>query len=99
MQTDPTGTVLIATGGYLVVINILAWLAFSYDKDQSRIHGWRIPERRLLLLALLGGWPAAKLAQHRLRHKTRKQPFAHRLNMIVMAWVLWLILMTAMKVM
>jgi uncharacterized membrane protein YsdA (DUF1294 family) len=45
----------------------------------------RVPERTLLWLAVLGGGPAAVLAQQLLRHKTRKQPFAGLLWLIVAA--------------
>jgi len=36
---------------------------------------WRTPETTLHLLELLGGWPAAWLTQHMLRHKSRKPGF------------------------
>lgn len=42
----------------------------------------RISERSLLLAALLGGLGAG-LGQRLLRHKTRKQPFATWLRLIV----------------
>lgn len=61
---------------YLPVINVITWLAFWADKERARQGLYRIPERTLLLLALVGGSPAAIHAQQRLRHKTRKQPFA-----------------------
>jgi len=61
---------------YLPVINVITWLAFWADKERARQGLYRIPERTLLLLALAGGSPAAIHAQQRLRHKTRKQPFA-----------------------
>ncbi len=75
-----------APGGLLLLINIITYLAFWRDKAQSRHGGWRITESRLLTLAIIGGWPAAKWAQRRLRHKTRKQPFATILNIIGLAW-------------
>ena len=34
-----------------------------------------MPERRLLVLGLIGGWPGAILAQRLLRHKTIKPAF------------------------
>ncbi|WP_281968533.1 DUF1294 domain-containing protein [Roseovarius nanhaiticus] len=75
-----------ALGGYLLVVNVLTYLAFRSDKRRSEVRAWRTPEKTLLTLALVGGWPAAKLAQRRLRHKTRKQPFAGTLNIIGLAW-------------
>jgi len=55
--------------------SVLAFLVFAFDK-QAAIHGRRrIPEARLHLLSLLGGWPGAWLAQLLLRHKTQKRRF------------------------
>lgn len=71
----------------LFALNATAFGAFWYDKHQARLGGWRVPEKSLLLLALLGGWPAAKLAQRRFRHKTRKQPFGMLLNLVPLGWI------------
>ncbi|MGH1415038.1 MAG: DUF1294 domain-containing protein [Pelagimonas sp.] len=68
---------------YGCVINVAAFLAFWVDKRRAKTHEWRIPEKTLLGLAVAGGSPGAKLAQIRLRHKTRKQPFATLLNLII----------------
>jgi len=59
-------------GGYLVGINLLTFLFYLHDKRKARNKGWRIPEIRLHLLELLGGWPAAFFSQRILRHKTSK---------------------------
>ncbi len=79
----------------LLALNVITFGAFWHDKTQARSGGWRVPERTLLLLALLGGWGAAKYAQGALRHKTIKQPFGLLLNLVPLAWVglaagLWL---------
>jgi len=76
----------VALGGYFLAVNAVTYLAFRRDKRRSEANEWRIPEKTLLTLAIVGGWPAAKLAQRRLRHKTRKQPFAFTLNVIGLAW-------------
>ena len=61
--------------------------AFASDKRRAVAGEWRVAESTLLALAALGGWPAAKLAQHRLRHKTRKQPFRTCLNLSVLPMI------------
>lgn len=78
---------------YGAVINMATFAAFALDKRAAERRVWRIPERRLLLLAAFGGSPAALAAQQMLRHKTRKEPFRTSLWVIVavqaaaLAWV------------
>ena len=74
---------LAAVGAYLVAINLLTYAAFWSDKRAAIRREWRMPERRLLLMTALGGWIGALCGQHVLRHKTRKQPFAAWLAVIV----------------
>lgn len=52
-----------------------AFAAYAWDKYAARNGRERVAESTLHLLALIGGWPGALLAQRVLRHKTRKQPF------------------------
>jgi len=59
----------------------VTFAAFYLDKRAARLGAWRTPEKTLLFLALVGGGVGAKLGQSRLRHKTRKQPFGHLLNL------------------
>ena len=60
---------------YLISINLITFLTYAYDKRAARKHSRRTPERTLHILALLGGSPAALLAQQLLRHKTIKRSF------------------------
>lgn len=73
---------------YFWLMSLLAFLAFRRDKESAINGGWRVPEMTLLTLALIGGWAGAKWAQHRFRHKTRKEPFRSLLNACLLGPVL-----------
>jgi len=60
--------------GYLAA-SLLAFAVYACDKSAARNRQWRTPENSLHLLALLGGWPGALVAQQRLRHKSKKSSF------------------------
>ena len=60
---------------YLIVINIVTWIAFGLDKWKAKSGKWRIPERTLLLMALAGGSLGALAGMIMFRHKTRKAKF------------------------
>lgn len=68
---------------YLLVINLIAFAAMGWDKSSAARGVERIPERTLLTLAAAGGSVGAVAAQQVFRHKTRKQPFATWLLVIV----------------
>lgn len=55
--------------------SILCFLVYALDKAAARAGRWRAPERTLLGLGLIGGWPGGLLAQQMFRHKIRKPPF------------------------
>ena len=65
---------------WAAVWSLVSLAQFGFDKTRARSGGTRVPERRLLITALIGGWPGAKLGQRLFRHKTCKQPFARLLN-------------------
>ncbi len=70
---------------YLAVINVLTFIIYASDKRTARKReGFRVSEKTLLLLALMGGSPAAWLAQKILRHKTKKSAFRVRFWLIVL---------------
>ena len=59
----------------LASVNVLTLWMYAADKNAARAGRWRIPESNLHLLSLLGGWPAAWLAQQNMRHKSSKTEF------------------------
>jgi len=68
----------------LLLLNLLTFAAFGLDKALARAQRRRIPEARLLGLALIGGTPGAYAGRALFRHKTRKQPFSRDLFVIAL---------------
>ncbi|MCO8045753.1 DUF1294 domain-containing protein [Acinetobacter bohemicus] len=79
---------------FISLINALSYWLYAQDKEAAQLGNRRIPENTLHLVAFLGGWPAAWLAQQKLRHKTQKQPFRQiyfctiAFNIILMVWLI-----------
>jgi len=65
---------LIVLGAYFLV-SMITFIAYAIDKSAAQAGRWRTSEASLHLLALLGGWPGALLAQQSLRHKSKKGSF------------------------
>lgn len=79
---------------FLILINVICYWCYSQDKEAAQLGNRRVPEQTLHLLAFFGGWPAAWLAQQRLRHKTQKTSFlrVYRLTIIFhILLLIWLI--------
>lgn len=75
---------LLMLAAWLAAVNAASVTAFAIDKRRAIRGEWRIAEARLLALAAAGGSPGALWARARYRHKTRKQPFSGRLELIAM---------------
>ncbi|WP_286220601.1 cold shock and DUF1294 domain-containing protein [Marinobacter apostichopi] len=88
--------------GYVPVIvpaayaamSLLALIMYAIDKAAAVKGRRRVPENRLHLFELLGGWPGALIGQQLFRHKTRKGSFQLGfwlcviLNVGVLGWLL-----------
>ncbi|ANL27740.1 hypothetical protein AMC90_CH01910 [Rhizobium phaseoli] len=70
-----TMTDIIKMAALFLALNLLVFWVYFLDKQAARDGRWRVSERTLLLLALVGGSLGAVAAQQLLRHKTRKEPF------------------------
>ncbi|MBQ3087658.1 MAG: DUF1294 domain-containing protein [Oscillospiraceae bacterium] len=60
---------------YFVVISAATAAATFYDKLAAKAGRWRVPEKTLLLLALVGGAAAELAVMLVIRHKTRHKKF------------------------
>ena len=68
--------------GFLAAMNVAAFAAYGSDKYRSMHGQWRIRERTLLLLALLGGSAGAWLGMQVFRHKTQHLKFKYGVPVI-----------------
>ncbi|ATO18938.1 cold-shock protein [Acinetobacter sp. LoGeW2-3] len=79
---------------FISLMNLLSYWLYAQDKEAAQLGNRRISENALHLVAFLGGWPAAWLAQQKLRHKTQKQPFRQiyfctiAFNIILILWLI-----------
>lgn len=73
---------------YLILINLAAWGLMGADKDRARKHAWRIPERTLFAVALLGGSLGAILGMYLWHHKTKHWYFVIGMPLILVAQIL-----------
>ena len=64
---SPMGLLLI----YLLVINLVTFLTFGADKRRAKRDKWRVRERTLFLLAIIGGSVGALLGMLVFHHKTK----------------------------
>ncbi len=78
---------------FILIMNAMSYWMYAQDKEAARQGQRRVPEQTLHVLSSLGGWPAAWLAQQKLRHKTQKQPFRNIyfativFNLLLIAWL------------
>ena len=91
-----TAAVLLLQGlaVYLPLINITAAVMTAVDKRRAQRGVWRIPESRLLLVALLGGALGEWLTMLFIRHKTKHLKFMLMLPLflavhtVLLGWLL-----------
>ena len=60
---------------YLIIINLIAFLAMWIDKKKAQYGRWRISEKALFIVVLLGGGIGGIAGMYTFRHKTKKPAF------------------------
>lgn len=72
---------------WLAVINLLTFIVYGADKRRARKGKWRVPEKTLFLLPLLGGSIGALLGMRVFRHKTKHWYFVWGIPAILLAQI------------
>ena len=60
---------------YFIAINLIGFLAMFIDKQKAKRGAWRIPEKSLFIITLLGGGIGTIAGMYLFRHKTKKLYF------------------------
>ena len=89
---DGPVTVVASGGGtalliYLALINLTTFIIYGADKRRARQGKWRVPEKTLFLLPLLGGSVGALLGMRVFHHKTKHWYFRIGLPLILLAQI------------
>ena len=56
---------------YVIIINIIGLFSMLIDKRRAIKKIWRIPEKTLFLIAILGGSIGSNIGMRLFRHKTK----------------------------
>ena len=75
---------------YLIMINIIAFIAYIVDKWLAIRNKRRISEYHLLTLSIFGGAFLGLISMYLVRHKTRKYKF---LIINILSIILWFFLL------
>ena len=60
---------------YLVVVNLVGFVMMGVDKNRARKQAWRISEKALFLVSLIGGSLGTWAGMYAFRHKTKHTSF------------------------
>lgn len=77
--------------GYIIIINLIAFLLMFIDKKKAQKGKWRIQESTLLIFALIGGSIGCILGMYTFHHKTKKPRFYIGVPIIIILQVLIII--------
>ena len=72
---------------YLAAVNLVTFTVYGVDKAKDRRGAWRVPEKTLFLLPLLGGSVGALLGMLVFRHKTKHWYFVWGIPLILLAQI------------
>ena len=80
LLTTPAGALAV----WLIAINVVTFAVYGIDKRRARRGAWRVPEKTLFLLPLLGGSLGALLGMRVFHHKTKHWYFVWGIPVILL---------------
>ena len=79
---------------YFIIINIIGFLIMYIDKQKAKKGKWRIPEKTIYIITVLGGGIGTISGMYAFRHKTQKLHFTIGLPTITILEILGVIYFT-----
>ena len=76
---------------YVFFTNLLLFILMGLDKRKAKLNHWRISEKTLFSLALMGGSIGGILGMYTFRHKTKKLKFTIGLPTILILEIILVI--------
>ncbi len=73
---------------YLLVVNVITFLMMGYDKHEAKKGNWRVSEKTLFTLVVLGGSIGGIIGMFTFRHKTKKWYFRFGFPIILILQIL-----------
>ena len=56
---------------YILILSAITFIAYTVDKIKAKVNAWRISEKALLTLSVIGGALGGLIAMYTVRHKTK----------------------------
>lgn len=83
---------------YLLIINLTGFLIMFIDKSRAIHKEWRIPEKTLIGISIIGGSVGMLLGISTFRHKTKHKKFTIGVPFILALQIILIILVTWNKI-
>ena len=69
---------------YLVFMNVIGFCIMGVDKRRAKLKKWRIEEKTLFIIAILGGSIGSLIGMNVFRHKTKHKKFTIGMPLIIL---------------
>ena len=73
---------------YIIIMNVVGFFIMGIDKRKAEKHAWRISEKTLFLVSLIGGSIGTLLGMYVFRHKTKHWYFVIGMPLILIVHII-----------
>jgi len=68
---------------YLLIVNVIGYILMWNDKRRAQKGQWRVKEKTLFTISLIGGSVGTLIGMHTFRHKTKHVSFKYGIPIII----------------